>query len=107
MEVDALLILVLAILCWQLEKAGPWVLASGLLRYGFVASAGVWPWMGRPLPPSRRRQAVCVGQVLGLLLAVAPFVDAPASDVLAGTALAALLCSFLADTLWLRQQARR
>ena len=36
MEVDALLIMALAMLAWQHGKAGGWVLLSGLLRYVFV-----------------------------------------------------------------------
>ena len=36
METDALLILVLAALVWQHGKAGPWILAAGLMRYAFV-----------------------------------------------------------------------
>ena len=55
MEVDALLIQVLAILAWQYDKAGLWVVVSGLLRYGFVAAGWLWPWMRQPLFPSFRR----------------------------------------------------
>ncbi len=64
METDALLILVLSALVWRSGKAGAWVLASGLMRYAFVAAATIWPWMQEPLEPSRRRQAVCVVQVV-------------------------------------------
>jgi hypothetical protein len=39
METDALLILVLAALVWQLDKAGAWILLAGLLRYLFVPRA--------------------------------------------------------------------
>ena len=45
METDALLILVLSALVWRMEKAGAWVIASGLMRYAFVAAAIAWPWM--------------------------------------------------------------
>ena len=38
MEIDALLILALSVLAWRHEKAGAWVVASGLLRYAFVAA---------------------------------------------------------------------
>jgi phosphatidylglycerophosphate synthase len=106
MEVDALLILVLAVLCWQIGKAGVWVLASGLLRYAFLAAAAVWPWMGRPLPPSRRRQTVCVVQVMALLVALAPLVEPPLSALVAAAALTALSWSFVVDTLWLYHHAR-
>jgi len=105
MEVDALLILVLAALAWQYGKAGPWVLLSGLFRYAFVAAGWVWPWMNEPLPPSRRRQLICVVQVVGLIVTIAPFVAPPASGAAAAGALAALTWSFLVDTLWLWRRA--
>jgi phosphatidylglycerophosphate synthase len=105
MEVDALLILVLSILCWQFGKAGAWVLASGLMRYGFVAAGAVWPWMMRPLPPSVRRKAMCVVQVVGLIVALAPVIPPPLSGWTAGLALTALSYSFLVDTLWLYRHA--
>ena len=38
MEVDAALILILSILVWLHGKAGPWVIACGLMRYTFVAA---------------------------------------------------------------------
>ena len=91
MEIDALLIMALAILAWQHGKAGGWVLLSGLLRYAFVAAGWLAPWLARPLPPSRRRQAVCVVQIAGLCVAVAPIVTAPPSAIVAATALLALV----------------
>lgn len=105
MEVDALLILVLSVLCWQFGKAGGWVLVSGLMRYGFVAAGAIWPWMARPLPPSFRRKAMCVVQVAGLIVALAPVVPPPLSAWAAAAALAALTYSFLVDTLWLQRHA--
>ena len=72
METDALLILVLAALVWQHGKAGVWILAAGLLRYVFVAASWALPWLGAALPPSRRRQAVCVVQIVSLIGALAP-----------------------------------
>jgi phosphatidylglycerophosphate synthase len=101
MEVDALLILVLSILVWQFGKAGPWVLASGLVRYVFVVAGSVLPWLAAPLPPSRRRQTICVLQIAGLTLAIFPAVASPFSTALAAVALAALAGSFLVDTMWL------
>jgi phosphatidylglycerophosphate synthase len=105
METDALLIQVLAILAWQYHKAGPWVLASGLLRYVFVGAGWVRPWMRRPLFPSFRRKAICIVQIVGLILAMLPSIVAPASEWLAAVSLAALAYSFLADTLWLWREA--
>jgi len=101
MEVDALLILALSILAWTFDKAGVWVIASGLLRYFFVAAGWIWPWMARPLEPSRLRQTVCVIQIVALIVVVSPIVTPPISTVVAAGALAILAASFFVDTLWL------
>ncbi len=101
MEVDALLILVLSVLAWRYEKAGAWVLMSGLFRYLFVIAGWLWRWMERPLEPSRRRQTVCVVQVVALIAAVEPFVPPPSSGIVAAAALIALAGSFAVDTRWL------
>ena len=106
METDALLILVLAALVWQHGKAGAWILAAGLLRYAFVAASWALPWFGAALPPSRRRQAVCVVQIVSLLGALAPIVVPPWSSTLALAGLAALVWSFAVDVLWLARHAR-
>jgi phosphatidylglycerophosphate synthase len=106
METDALLILVLAALAWQLGKAGPWVLLAGLLRYLFVAAGQGLPWLARPLPPSRRRQAVCVVQIVTLIVCVAPPFVPPASGTIALAGLALLVWSFALDTVWLARSAR-
>ncbi len=101
METDALLIQVLAILAWQYDKAGAWVLASGLIRYVFVAAGWLWTWIQQPLFPSVRRKAICVVQIAGLMLTMLPEVPRPYSAPLAAVSLAALAYSFLADTWWL------
>jgi phosphatidylglycerophosphate synthase len=105
MEVDSLLILALSLLAWRFEKAGLWVIASGTMRYAFVAAGLKWTWLQAPLPPSRRRQAVCVVQVAALTIALVPFVTPPVSTALTATALAALVYSFFVDTLWLWRRA--
>ena len=101
MEVDALLIQVLAILVWLYGRAGSWVLASGLLRYLFVTAGWVWPWMQAPLPVSFRRKAICHMQIASLLVALAPIVDPQVSTLAAAAGLAVLSYSFLVDTMWL------
>jgi phosphatidylglycerophosphate synthase len=101
MEVDALLIMALSVLAWTYGKAGAWVIASGLLRYLFVAAGWIWPWMERPLEPSRRRQTVCVIQIVALIVVMLPAVTPPLSTVIAAAALAVLAGSFLIDTSWL------
>src|SRR5438552_7107481 len=104
MEIDALLILALSVLAWQFGKAGAWVVVAGALRYLFVAAGAIWRWLQTPLPPSRRRQTICVVQIVALTLAVVPAVPPAISAPLAGVALAALLYSFLVDTRWLWQR---
>jgi len=106
METDALLILVLAALAWSHGKAGPWILLAGALRYLFVAATLVLPWLAAPLPPSRRRQAVCVVQIASLILCLAPFVAPPASAAIGFAGLVALVASFAADVAWLARRAR-
>ncbi len=101
METDALLILVLAALVASYGKAGPWIIVAGLLRYVFVAAGEVWPWMQRPLETSRRRQTVCVVQIVGLIVALLPALDRRLSAAVAAASLAVLAWSFLVDTLWL------
>ncbi len=105
METDALLIAVLALLVWSLGKAGVWVLAAGLMRYAFVAAAYLLPWLARPLPPSRRRQAVCVVQVLSLTLALTPILAPATSAALAAAGLVVLIYSFAVDVHWLARHA--
>jgi phosphatidylglycerophosphate synthase len=105
MEIDALLILVLAALAFQHGKAGVWILLAGLLRYAFVAASWVWPWIGAELPASRRRQAVCVVQIVSLIGALAPAVVQPWSAVLAFAGLALLVWSFGVDVAWLARRA--
>ncbi|OFV89982.1 MAG: hypothetical protein A3H95_09650 [Acidobacteria bacterium RIFCSPLOWO2_02_FULL_64_15] len=100
-EIDALLIQALAILAWQHGKAGPWVVMSGLLRYLFVAAGWVWPWIGRPLPSSRRGKTICVIQLVVLMLVLVPAITPPWSATLAALGLLVLCYSFLVDTLWL------
>ena len=103
-ETDAALILVLAILVWQYGKAGPWVLLSGLLRYAFVAAGWLWPWMKGPLASTLRGKIICVVQVVALIVAIAPAITPPTSEVVAAAALLALCYSFLVDTLRLWRQ---
>ena len=106
METDALLILVLAALAWSGGKAGAWILLAGLLRYLFVAASWLWTWLAAPLPPSRRRQTVCVVQIVSLIVALVPIVTPPSSAVLALLGLVVLAWSFGVDVGWLARHAR-
>jgi phosphatidylglycerophosphate synthase len=60
MELDALFILGLSVAVLALGKAGPWVLALGLIRYAFVIANHFLGWLNAPLPESFRRKTVCV-----------------------------------------------
>lgn len=107
MEVDAALILLLALLVWQSGQTGAWVLALGALRYVFVA-AGWWlRAMRRPLPESLRRKAVCVVQVLALPVCLAPVTPVAVAGPVALVALTLLLWSFVIDTHWLLRRSGR
>ena len=107
MEVDALLGAALAALAWQHEKAGPWILLAGLLRYLFVIAGRLLPWLRQPLPPSRRRQAICVVQIVGLALVMAPAVMPPVSSLMAAIVLSAMCYSFAVDVAWLSRAPAR
>lgn len=103
-EVDALLLLILAVLVWQAQQVGAWVLAIGLLRYGFVVAGLVQPWLQAPLAPSYRRKAICVQQGVTLLVCLLPPVAPALAGALGALALAALVLSFALDV---RRLARR
>jgi len=105
METDAAMVLVLAVVAWRHGKAGPWILAAGLLRYVFVAAGRVWLWMRRPLTPTLRGRLICIVQIGALIVAILPPVEPPASTRVAALGLAALCYSFLADTLRLWRHA--
>ena len=106
LEIDALLILILTLRVRQTGRVGPWVLAIGLMRYFFVLAGWLLPTLRRPLPPSRRRQAVCVQQGVTLLLCLLPPIGPAAAALSAGLALLALLASFAADIIYLVRPGR-
>lgn len=101
MEVDALLIVVLAVLATSWGQAGPWVLLSGLLRYLFVLAGMAVSALSGPLPPSFRRKLVCVIQILALIAILPPLLAPPVTSVIAAGSLALLVYSFAVDTAWL------
>ena len=107
MEVDALLILVLSVLLWTGNRAGIWVLVAGLLRYAFVLAGRAWPWVARPLPPRRRRQAACAAGVALLTAALVPALPAGIATAAAATGTALLAASFAIDLAWLVRATRQ
>ena len=86
MEVDAFLILVLAINAAR--DFGPWVLAIGLASYALLGARRVLPWLDRPAPP--RHWCKVVAAIQGVVLTVA------AADVLPHAVVTALLAVALA-----------
>jgi len=101
METDALSLLVLTVLVWQLGKAGIWILTAGLLRYAFVALAWLVPRFDRPLPERLRRKSAFVITFVLLITAAAPIVAVPLAAALAFIALTLLTASFAIDTIYL------
>jgi phosphatidylglycerophosphate synthase len=101
MESDALLLLILSVLAFVLDKAGAWVLLIGGLRYAFVAAACCWAWMDRPLEPSLRRKAVCAIQGITLCMLAMPVVSGSVASGAAALALALIIWSFAIDIVWL------
>lgn len=101
METDALMLLVLSILVWEAGRAGPWVLAIGLMRYGFVAAGWLLPALRAPLPASLRRKAVCVVQGVALAVGFVPILGDGTAAGLAAVALALLGYSFAVDSAYL------
>jgi phosphatidylglycerophosphate synthase len=100
-ETDALFVMAMSILVWQHSKAGVWVLLGGL-RYIFVM-AGWWlQWLARPLRPTWRAKTISVCHMVGLSVALAPFVHPPFSAMVMAVALLALSWSFAIDVrrLW-------
>lgn len=101
MELDAALIMALAVLVWASGKVGAWVLLIGLMRYAFVAAGWVLPALRGELPESLRRKVVCVVQGVALLVALGPIIPPVLASVASGAALLALTWSFAVDVRWL------
>lgn len=105
LEIDALMILILALLAWQTGRAGLWVLAIGGMRYAFVALGMLWPAARRPLPPSLRRKTVCAVISVALLLCLLPATPLWLAAGLAALALLSQAASFAIDLAWLQRHA--
>jgi phosphatidylglycerophosphate synthase len=107
MEIDALLILVLSVAALILEKAGSWVLLIGLMRYGFALAQWMTQRLRGDLPASFRRKLICVVQVGGLCLILAPPVRPFLSNIFAITILTSLIYSFAVDVRYLLTRETR
>lgn len=107
METDGALVLALSLLVWLHGKAGAWVLLGGLMRYAFVAAGWVWPWMRGSLSPTFRAKLLAISHLVGLTVALAPFVRMPFSAAAAAITLAGLAWSFSLDVGRLRRAGGR
>ncbi len=106
MELDAALLMALAVLVWREGRVGPWVLLIGLMRYGFVSASWIWPALAADLPHSRRRKIVCVVQGVVLLVALGPIIPDAAAIAASAIGLAARTYSFAVDVRWTLVAAR-
>ena len=106
MEIDALLLMLLAVAAIALGKVGPWVILIGATYYLFMAARALLPWLRSDLPESMRRKVICVLQGAVLIALVTPLVDGIAASVLAVIALLALAWSFTVDIAWLAARRR-
>jgi phosphatidylglycerophosphate synthase len=97
METDALFILVLALLVWHLDKAPAWVILAGIWRYAFIVAGWLYPKLAAPLASSRRRQTVCVIQVVALLICLFPPLPKTPGMLVALLSLIILSMSFCVD----------
>jgi phosphatidylglycerophosphate synthase len=104
MEVDALFVLALSILAYQLDKVGPWIILAGAMRYLFIGAGLVFPRLAAPLPQRLRRRTICVVQEVSLLICLVPFVVRPITTVVGAASILVLLSSFAADVVWLLRQ---
>ena len=107
MELDALLILLLSTGVMLSESLGGWVLLIGGMRYLFIVASWGFAWLSAPLFDSLRRKAVCVWQVVALLLALTPLTNHLTASLLVLSALITLIYSFGVDVWWLYRLWRR
>ncbi len=96
-EVDALLLVTLALAAVVLDRAGLWVLALAAPYPLFRSAAWAWPRLRGTLAPSRRRKLAFGLQATALLALLTPVVPAAAAAGLAAVALAVVAASFGRD----------
>ena len=101
MELDTLLMFILALLVWRTAKVGPWVVLLGSMRYAFVAAGYAWTWLRGALPPSFRRKTACVIQGIVLLVCLGPVIPDLIASCAAALGLATVVYSFAVDVRWL------
>ncbi len=98
MEVDAFLVLVLAL--YDVRLLGGWVLLIGAARYLLVAAGWVWPWLNGPTPPRFWAKVVAAVQGVVLTVALADVLPVPLMTILTLAALVLLAESFGRQVWW-------
>ncbi|HEY5882702.1 MAG TPA: CDP-alcohol phosphatidyltransferase family protein, partial [Nakamurella sp.] len=104
MEVDAFLVLVLAL--YDVRLLGGWVLLIGAARYLFVAAGWVWPGLRDPTPPRYWGKVVAAIQGVVLAVAMADLLPRPVATLATVAALGLLVESFGRQVWWLYRHAR-
>jgi phosphatidylglycerophosphate synthase len=99
MEVDAWLILVLAVAGGP--EVGWWVLSIGLARYALGLAALLLPVLRRPVPVRRWAKVVAAVQGITLLVVLTGLLPVAAAQGLLGAALLLLAESFTHQVRWL------
>ena len=106
MELDSILMLVLAALAWRTGRLDAWILLLGAPRYVFVAAGRLLPWLRAPLPQRLRRKSGCVAQGVALVVCLAPVVPPGLAAAGAALTLVLLVGSFAVDVRWLFDRRR-
>ena len=99
LEVDAFLILVLAV--DAAREFGPWVLVIGLASYALLGARRLLPWLDRPAPPRHWCKVVAAIQGIVLTVAAAGVLPYAATTSLLALALLLLAESFGREVIWL------
>ena len=99
-EIDGLLMTILAIAAWM-SGLSVVVLCVAGLHYGFMILKVFLPWMRRDLFPSFRRKSGCVIQIAVLLIAVIPVIPIETRGFLIIAGFLFLLYSYSVDIIWL------
>ena len=98
-ELDAVFMMVLSLLVWDLGRADAWVLIAGALRYVAGAAGVAVPWLALAPPPRPSRAWACGVAIVCLCIALVPLPGSlPA--VSAALAVLVLVASFGADVVW-------
>lgn len=103
-ETDAAFFLILSVIVAAL--VGPWVIASGMMRYVFGLMTMLLPGWRRALPPRGSRRVVAAIQGTVLAVVLAPVIPTWLATAACAVALALLTWSFGRDIAWLQRQTR-